>query len=160
MGEGESKLRFLAAELADEIASVDHTLGELVAALAIVRDRKLSPLERYGMAALVESFYTGVERALDRIAAVFGSRSKADGWHRRLLNESALDVPGVRMAVLSKTSVETLEPLLAFRHRVRNLYAFQLDEARVVEIAQTVPGSWTVVRAELIQFSAGLTIVG
>lgn len=49
--------------------------------------------------------------------------------------------------------------LLPFRHRVRNLYAFQLDEAKVVEIAESVPGAWTSVRADLVAFAARLTPV-
>jgi len=44
-----------------------------------------------------------------------------------LLDHMLLDVPGVRPPVLSEQTVRQLERFLAFRHRFRNLYLFDLD---------------------------------
>ncbi len=157
MAEPEVALRYLVAELVAEMTRIDTTIAEIHGALRLQETRPWTPLERYGLARLVESFYTGVERVLDRIEAVFGGRDRSSaGWHRALLSAAALDVPGVRVAVLSPQSVEVLELLLAFRHRSRNLYAFELDEVRVRAVAEQAVAAWPPVRAEVEHFAAQL----
>jgi hypothetical protein len=156
LGEAEVALRLLAAELQGEVERIDRTVAEIEQAIGSLRERPFSHLELYGLSALVQSFYTGVERSLDRIAGAFGLRPRGDAWHRRLLDSSSLPVAGVRGAVISTESVARLDPLLAFRHRTRNLYSFELDSQRVVDAAVAAVDAWVGVRAELIGFADAL----
>jgi len=68
---------------------------------------------------------------LTRIAATMGGMPHGAAWHRRLLDDAALQLPKLRPAILSADTVRALEPYLAFRHRCRNLYLFDLDAALV-----------------------------
>jgi hypothetical protein len=71
-----------------------------------------------------------VEKALSRVARQFGSLPRGDAWRRDLLHAMALEVLELLPRVLSRNAASRLEPFLAFRHRVRNLYLFSLDVNR------------------------------
>lgn len=81
----------------------------------------------YAAAAMLDTFYTGIERVLERIARVFEYLPDGPAWHRELLTVSALDVPHARPPVLGEETAHVLTRYLAFRHRFRNLYLFDLE---------------------------------
>jgi hypothetical protein len=157
MGEIEAaQLRRLAAELGGEIERLARTVEELDAAVQFVRDPKLERVALYAVAALIETFYTGVEKTMLRVAATFGETPEGAAWHRRLLESMALEVPKLRPPVLSTGTVQRLEPLLSFRHRFRNLYLFDLRPELVQELAEATPGVWRDARHDVEAFRTRL----
>jgi hypothetical protein len=76
--------------------------------------------------------YGAVEAALARIARTFGTQPSGTNWHRSLLETMALEVPGVRPAVVSQEALPDLRELLGFRHFFRHAYQVQLDAGRLV----------------------------
>jgi len=123
------RLRLLVAELEDELARIARLRGELDHARQAVDAPVSDTLVVYGAAALLESFYTGMEKAMRRIAMMFGGMPQGDGWHRDLLASMTLALEGLRPAVLRAETVKALDPYLAFRHRFRNLYVFDNERA-------------------------------
>jgi hypothetical protein len=101
----------------------------------------------------LHSFYNGLERIFETIARrldpVFPSGER---WHRDLLEQMEQQIPGVRPAVLSARSVERLDEFLAFRHRVRNLYGFNLEARRLHELLERLPEAWQSARADIETF--------
>lgn len=86
-------------------------------------------------ASILHDFYTGIERIFIRIAEELnGGVPRSEQWHRQLLIDMTLELPGVRPAVISKELVDALTPFLRFRHLFRNLYGFILDPVRLSEI--------------------------
>lgn len=89
--------------------------------------------------------FGAVEAALSRLARVLeGSLPEGPDSHRALLEAMALDIEGVRPAVLSGPSLALLRRLLAFRHFFRHAYAVafeaaQLDALRHDALALRVP---------------------
>ena len=63
---------------------------------------------------------------------------------------------GSRPAVLSTGSVEGLREYLAFRHVVRNIYGFELDVERIVDLLGRYPEVWRQVEADIERFVAWL----
>jgi hypothetical protein len=61
-----AKLRLLAAEIRAEQDRIDRTVSELDAAVTAVGQLDSTRLQLYGAAALLETFYSGVEKALTR----------------------------------------------------------------------------------------------
>lgn len=147
------KLRLLAAEVRAEKSRIDRTLAELTAAVDAVSRPDAERLQIYGAAALLETFYSGVEKALMRIAAATDSTPEGGGWHRRLLNDATLDLPRIRPPVLAETTARMLEPFLAFRHRFRNLYLFDLDARLVLPLLSDAPAAWAAADADLSAFA-------
>ena len=84
----------------------------------------------------LHDFYSGLERIFRQIGSIVDRSAPAsEGWHRDLLNQMCLDIPGIRPRVLSDQTCSDLDEFLRFRHVVRNVYAFRLDGARVTELA-------------------------
>jgi hypothetical protein len=59
------------------------------------------------------------------------------------------EISGVRPAVLSTESVERVDEFLAFRHRVRNLYTFNLEIERLRELLERLPEAWQSVKTDI-----------
>lgn len=65
----------------------------------------------------------------------------------------AADMPDVRPAVLSAATITVLDEFRAFRHIVRNVYAFQLDPAKLRRLVQEAPSAAAQLRMELVAFA-------
>jgi hypothetical protein len=151
-----AKLRLLAAEIRAEHDRIDRTVLELDAAVTAVGQPDSTRLQLYGAAALLETFYSGIEKALTRIAGATGSMPEGAAWHRQLLDDATLQLPRIRPAVLSEPTARMLEPYLAFRHRFRNLYLFDLDTRLVLPLLAGAPTAWAAASADLDTFAAHL----
>jgi len=76
----------------------------------------------------LHDYYCCLERVFFHIARSFGeSIPKGEQWHKELLLEMTLDIPGVRRAVLSKKTMAQVDELRGFRHVFRNAYGFNLN---------------------------------
>lgn len=101
----------------------------------------------------LHSFYNGLERIFEVIARQLDPTfPSGERWHRALLEQMGQEIPGVRPAVLSAESVERLDEFLAFRHRVRNLYTFNLEAERLHELLERLSGAWQSARADIEAF--------
>ncbi len=102
----------------------------------------------------LQSFYSGLERIFELIATTVDRViPEGERWHQALLRQMATDVPGVRPSVITQRSHDGLNEYRAFRHIVRNIYAFQFDPARIGKLAVDVEPLYTQVRTELLRFA-------
>jgi hypothetical protein len=154
-GERRDRLLLLVAE-ADERARVARLLAEFEHAARRLEEPDTETLVVYGVAALLESFYTGMERTLSRIAAAIGAQPTGSNWHRDLLASMTLDIPERRPAVLTRSTATALDPFLAFRHRFRNLYVFDLERAPLLVLLARGEDAWRQFDADLEIFSKTL----
>jgi hypothetical protein len=151
-----NRLRVLAAEIRAELQRIAAIASEVATAKEAVKDANTARLSIYGTAALLENFYTGVEKVLSRVASVVGASLNGPAWHRRLLDDATLDLPKLRPPVLSLGTARLLEPYLAFRHRFRNLYLFDLDARLLLPLVESVPDAWVATRKDLLEFCFAL----
>jgi hypothetical protein len=151
-GERRDRLQLLVAELEDERARVAKLISQFDHAAQRLEDPSAEALIVYGVAALLESFYTGVERALSRVAATIGGQPPGSNWHRELLSSMTLDVPELRPAVLARATAAALDPFLAFRHRFRNLYVFDLEREPMLALLSRGPDAWARFDTDLVAF--------
>jgi hypothetical protein len=154
-----TRLRLLAAEMRGELQRIDTTVGEIQAARSEVERAESSRLSLYGAAALLETFYSGVEKVLSRVAAVMGGLPEGPSWHRRLLESSTLDLPRTRPPVLAQDTAKHLEPYLAFRHRFRNLYLFDLEKALIMPLLAGASPAWEACSRDLVVFCEQLDLI-
>jgi hypothetical protein len=109
----------------------------------------------------LHDFYTGLERIFRQIAVTVDRSTPAgQEWHRDLLKQMCLDIPGIRPAVLSPETCAALDEFMRFRHVVRNVYAFQLDGKRVAQLVQEAQALMKRIAAELEGFAAFLERAG
>lgn len=142
------------------LSEVDRAAAEMQALLvegekldAAGADAAASPLRWMGLAAGVAAIYSRLELVMKEIAdRVDQSAPRGEDWHRSLLRQLALPVPGLRQAVIAESTFALLEPLRRFRHVARNVYAMEIDSARVAAAAEQVPPALAALRADVAAF--------
>jgi len=83
-------------------------------------------IEISALAAMLHSFYTGIENIFKRIAVELGDTLPAgESWHRELL-DSMTAPSSAHAAVISMPLRDRLREYLRFRHVFRQAYLFQL----------------------------------
>lgn len=106
------------------------------------------------LAAMLHSFYNGVENIFKRIAAECYDRSpQGQAWHRELLDLMAK--PGrTRRAAISQSLVERLDAYLDFRHFFRHSYVFHLRWDRMKSLVLECDETLKLLEYELDRFFA------
>jgi hypothetical protein len=148
------KYRRTALRIRQELAALERVAARAERAIELAQERLEDQDFYLDSAALnLHDFYTGVERAFHQIAAAVDEIvPSGHDWHRELLRQMADEQPGVRPAVISTETHETLEEYLRFRHVVRNLYAFEVDSERLGRLVAGLRPVFHQVRKELDAF--------
>lgn len=91
-------------------------------------------IEMAALAFMLQSFYTGVENILKRIAVeIDGALPEGSNWHQLLLDQ--MTQPGLkRPAALSEETRVALDDYLRFRHVCRHAYGFNLQWDKMAEL--------------------------
>lgn len=101
------------------------------------------------------SFYTGLERVFRLTAGILdGSLPGGEGWHKQLLTQMALEIQGIRPAVISETTWDLLDEYLRFRHLVRNVYSFNLLPEKMQLLVGRLPAAVDQVTQDVLAFVA------
>jgi hypothetical protein len=104
-------------------------------------------------ASYLADFYMGIERIFQIIATeIDGGIPQGEEWHKRLLLNMTIEIEGVRPPVISSGLYDSLRLFLGFRHVVRQAYGFQLDEAKLEELALSFENTVSNFSAELTNF--------
>jgi hypothetical protein len=105
----------------------------------------------------LHSWYSGLERIFELIAVEMdgGTLGGAD-WHTELLRQMTLSLGKVRPAVLQAQTAQRLDEYRKFRHRIRNIYATNIDPKRLQGLMDELPGLWAQIQVELTAFRAVL----
>ena len=91
-------------------------------------------MEIDALAALLHSFYTGIENIFKRISATLDNGPPGGPfWHVELLN-SMTRCTTSRPAVISHELCKTLRQYLDFRHVFRHAYAFDLQWSKMAPL--------------------------
>lgn len=152
------ELLIVEARIKNELENVDKLKDTLAR-------RELCPITRKGRQALNDKFtlraaasvildyYTALENVFKEVAKnIDGKLPAGPDWHRDLLTQIRLDLPGIRPPVLSRETCSEVDELRRFRHLASNIYGFNLRPDRVVALLEKLPELDEKVRAELNGF--------
>ncbi|MEW6669929.1 MAG: hypothetical protein AB1512_32365 [Thermodesulfobacteriota bacterium] len=110
-----------------------------------------------GVALNIHGFYSGLELVFEKIAsAIDKSTPSGVTWHRDLLDQMSLEIPGVRPAVISTKLKDVLEEYRAFRHVVRNVYTHHLSAEKMKPLIERMRATYADAEKELNEFAAFL----
>ena len=110
-----------------------------------------------GVAVNLHSFYSGLEKIFEKIAAtVDGNVPTAANWHQELLSQMSMEISEVRPAVISPEMREMLEDYRGFRHVVRNVYTYHLNPEKMERLIAAIEPVLEKLTAELNAFAAFL----
>jgi hypothetical protein len=149
------RYRLAAARIRQELADVQQVIDRCKRAM---RAAPLATADQDvyldSVALNLHAFYSGIERILHHIATfVDGALPEGGQWHQELLRQMRTDVPGLRPPILADDSLDCLREYLAFRHIVRNVYAFKFDPIRLQYLVQRLDGCYALVRTQLLDFA-------
>jgi hypothetical protein len=147
-------LQRLRAEVASDRRAFGRHLDEL-------RTLQLGPGASSGDAAraavALHHAYGAIEALLSRVCReVEGALPTGPDWHQALLDSMALDIEGVRPAIISETALTPLRRLLAFRHFFRHAYSVTLDGERLAELRRDAAAAQAALAPELDRLDAFL----
>ncbi len=147
----------LAAAVRHEIERTGRVAGEAEEAATDFAGREPPLRELRGIGDIVHDFYTGIERIFERIAPELnGGLPLGPAWHRELLENMTLDLPGIRPPLLRPDTARVLDEFLRFRHVFRSVYGFEIEWPKLQGLLQRLPTAWEAVRADLGRFLAFL----
>lgn len=144
----------LARRLAAEIESELATMAALAAEFASAPRADDSYAIR-ARGSMLHDFYNCVERVFLRIARELnGGPPRGEQWHRDLVASMALEISGVRPAVVDHGLADILGEYLRFRHVFRNVYGGVLDAQRMASLEERLPDTITAFRRHIEAFVA------
>ena len=154
----EMNKRELIERIVDERSKIERTVEEIRIRLRRMESATAEDIE--DLKALVAMrlllFYTGLEKIFGIIAREIDSdEPKGAEWHKDLLQQMAETRPS-RPPVISEETFADLMLVLRFRHRIRNIYVFELVPERTVENGKRVCDLLDPLSAELDTFIAYL----
>ncbi|MEW5898210.1 MAG: hypothetical protein AB1652_03430 [Bacillota bacterium] len=144
----------LAARIRKELFQLQKITGELK---AILKRYKQKPVKDTtvlrALGSILHDFYSGIEKIFLQIAKeIDRSAPKAENWHRLLLEQMTLHLKNRRPQVISSDLASTLQQYLAFRHRFRNLYGFELEWGRMEDLVRSLPDTFQEFSAAINSF--------
>jgi len=93
-----------------------------------------------GKGSIFHDFYCGVERIFERTAGELnGGLPNGPAWHKILLDNMRLAIPGLRPAVVTTDTARLLGTFLDFRHKFRHIYGLGLEFEKLEELDQLYP---------------------
>jgi len=102
----------------------------------------------------LHTFYSGVEQIFIDIAREIDEATPThEGWHKALLRQMAAELPAVRPPVITIETRRCLDEYRGFRHVVRNVYTFNLNPNRIMELATALPDCYQAIKRDLADFS-------
>jgi hypothetical protein len=126
------KYILLKDKIADEFAKLEKLIQRLFAAR---QKHGASEIFVEFAAVNLQAYYTGIERIFRMLAEnIDGSIPESEKWHKDLLNQIAIEIPQIRPPVISKALRDELVEYLMFRHLIRNVYPFDINEKKVEEL--------------------------
>jgi hypothetical protein len=88
----------------------------------------------------LHGFYGGLERIFEAVATTIdGSVPGGESWHRDLLQQMGREIQGVRPALFSEETLSIMDEFRRFRHRIRNIYSFNLVPERIKALVEKLP---------------------
>ncbi len=98
-------------------------------------------MDLLALGSTLHNLYNAFEGYFMRVAKFFENNIEKQSWHRDLLDRMALEIPGIRPALISnRTMIDRLDELRRFRHVFRNLYKTQLHPGKVKIVLESTRG--------------------
>jgi len=128
----------LVAELDGDMEEVKRLAEQNARAWGRIESGADDPIDWGALGFTLHSLYGILENYFLRVSRFFENNLPTDRWHKALVDNMRLDVPGVRPALFrTDTEHRQILELMRFRHRFRNLYGEDLDPEKTGAIQKT-----------------------
>ena len=141
----------ISSRIKNEIIELEETIKRAQKAWELIKEEDSLYID--SVALNLHNFYSGLERIFSLIAKeIDGKIIETPDWHKELLLQMSIEIPYVRPAIISKELREKLENYRAFRHVVRNIYAYKLKPEKIKDLITNLPIIWEETKKYLLDF--------
>uniref|UniRef100_A0A7C3MIM0 HepT-like domain-containing protein n=1 Tax=Dictyoglomus thermophilum TaxID=14 RepID=A0A7C3MIM0_DICTH len=141
----------ISSRIKNEIIEIEETIKRAQKAWELIKEEDSLYID--SVALNLHNFYSGLERIFSLIAKeIDGKIIETPDWHKELLLQMSIEIPYVRPAIISKELKEKLENYRAFRHVVRNIYAYKLKPEKIRDLITNLPIIWEETKKYLLDF--------
>ncbi|KAF0220650.1 MAG: hypothetical protein FD174_974 [Geobacteraceae bacterium] len=109
-----------------------------------------------GLAYTIVNLYNLMENYCLRIAKYFEYNVDTLNWHKDLIKRMALEIDGIRPALLQSKDVPLIDELRAFRHVFRHIYQSELDVEKLKLVDSRTPKALDVFKSAHGRFIGNL----
>lgn len=144
----------LIERIVDERIKIERTVEEIRIRLRKMESASADDIEdlKALIALRLFLFYTGLEKIFGLVAQEIDmDEPKGSEWHKNLLQQMVETRPS-RPPVISEETFAALMLVLKFRHRIRNIYVFELELEGTVENGKRVCELFGTLSGELDAF--------
>lgn len=133
------RLRILRGELLADARLLDAM--EQKWALVKKKLERVEPdeFDHIALAYTLANLYSVMENYFLRVAKAFENRLDPSRWHRDLLDRMAIEIIGIRPALLDPDERARIDELRAFRDVFRHMYQGQLDVEKLQLVDRRTP---------------------
>jgi hypothetical protein len=148
-----NEIREIIVDIENEMARLEELAKQIqFVQLEMAKNPEYVNIFTESLALKLHNFYTGCERIFQIIASELnGGLPSGYDWHRRLLNRMGTD-QAERPCILRETTVQQLTEYLSFRHVVRNIYGFELQQQRVEYLVENYYKTWQSFKQDIDEF--------
>lgn len=109
---------------------------------------------------ILHDYYSTAENIFKVVAInIDKSSHQGDQWHKELLEQMMLDVPGLRVSVISTETAQKLNHYRSFRHVFRNVYGFELSFKKIKELLELLQDTSMSLKKDLDNFIYQMRII-
>ena len=142
----------LSKQVATDLGGLRQLLDTHRALLSACEAGEPTTDEVPALAAILHSFYSGIERIFKRVAIeVDGAPPRGEFWHADLLESMSHTQPH-RPAVISDELNHALQEYMDFRHVFRHAYTYELRWAKMASLVHGIATTLARLEAELTAF--------
>jgi hypothetical protein len=150
------RMRILKAELLADMLVLEELEGKYRLIHAKLERIEPDEFDYVGLAYTIVNLYGIIENYCLRIAKYFENDVDKLNWHRDLIKRLALEIDGIRPALLRSKDVPLIDELRAFRHVFRHIYQSELDVEKIKLVDSRVPRALNVFKTAHDRFSDNL----
>jgi len=141
-----SELQILEIQIKRELSKLKNLLSEAEE----IKNKKASNWNIRIGGSILHDFYTGTEGIFEAIANTIDKRiPTGTNWHKELLNQMVLDIPGLRTHIISEDTSKMLDEYLRFRHLFRRRYGFDLEWKNIKHLLKRLPVVYAAVEKDI-----------
>lgn len=129
----EKEIAVLESDLLESYEVIKQIYEYILGEQATFKDRVQ---DLNSMAYHLHNLYGAHEQLFEIVAGFFENQIAGDRYHIDLLRRMKTEIKGVRPALISSTTYESLDELRGFRHFFRHAYGARLDADRVDRVVQ------------------------
>jgi hypothetical protein len=157
-----TSIELLISELENDFDYITQNVKLYEKALARVQSSFWNDeLDLMVLGSCLHALYNAFEAYFFRIAKFFENSIDKSMWYRDLLDRMALEIRGVRPALISDRELfEKIDELRRFRHLFRNLYKTKLHPEKlkiVSDAAQNIDAVFAVMHTNFVGWLRALT---